>query len=132
MNYKLACHLMITLLGVVLLFHLSIITGLVDFKLVWGGRLKTQEEMFVFESISLALNAYLLLIILQKANWIKQLFSPKVQNVSLWIFTVIFSLNTLGNLLANNLFEKIAGTAMTLFSAYACWIIVRKKESTSS
>lgn len=132
MNTKLACHLMITLLGVVLLFHLSIITGLVDFKLVWGGRLKTQEEMFVFESISLALNAYLLLIILQKENWIKQLFSPKVQNVSLWIFTVIFSLNTLGNLLANNLFEKIAGTAMTLFSAYACWIIVRKKELTSS
>ncbi len=123
---------MITLLGVVLLFHLSIITGLVDFKLVWGGRLKTQEEMFVFESISLALNAYLLLIILQKANWIKQLFSPKVQNVSLWIFTVIFSLNTLGNLLANNLFEKIAGTAMTLVSAYSCWLIVRKKELTSS
>jgi hypothetical protein len=127
MNAKLACKIMLMILASVLIYHLLIIAGVINYKNVWGGRLSNKNEMYVFETISILINAYLLLIILQKASLIKQIFSQKVQTTSLWIFIFVFLLNTIGNLFANNLYEKIAGTFFTFTSAYLCWTIVKQK-----
>ena len=34
------------------IFHLLILSQIIPFEIVWGGKLKTTEEMYVFESIS--------------------------------------------------------------------------------
>lgn len=128
MKQKLACSIMIVLLIMVLLFHLLVLTHLIDFKNNWGGRLSNDNEMYLFESISFFLNAFLLFNILQKAGYIKQYFSAKFIDIILWIFVLIFGVNTVGNLFANNLFEKILGTILTFAFAYLCFAIVRKKK----
>ena len=119
---------MIVLLIMVLLFHLLVLTHIIDFKNNWGGRLSNDNEMYLFESISFSLNAFLLFNILQKAGYIRQYFSAKFIDIILWIFVFIFGVNTVGNLFANNLFEKILGTILTFSFAYLCFAIVRKKK----
>jgi len=118
---------MIVILSMVLIFHLLVLSQVIDFKNNWGGRLSNENEMYLFETLSFTLNSFLLFIILQKASYIKQYFTTKFINVILWLFVIIFGLNTIGNLFANNLFEKILGTIFTLVSAYLCFRIVKKK-----
>jgi hypothetical protein len=38
---------------------------------------------------------------------------------------VVFSLNTIGNLFAESIWEKTFGTLLTLIIAFLLWIIVR-------
>ena len=123
---------MIVILVIVLLFHFLVLSQIINFKNSWGGRLSGENQMYLFETISLCLNALLLFSILQKANYIKQYFSTKVIETILWIFVFIFSLNTVGNLFASNLFEKILGTIFTSAAAYLCTIIVRKNKKCST
>lgn len=127
MTQKSACNAMIVILISALLLHFSILTQLIDYRNVWGGKLANEMEMYVFETISICFNAFLLFTILQKAGYIKQHFSNKVISIVLWSFVFVFGINTIGNLFANNLFEQIAGTAVTLISSILCFVIVRDK-----
>lgn len=119
---------MIVLLSAVIVFHILILSEIIPYTAVWAGRLRTDQEMYVFETISILINVVLLLALLQKVNYIKRIFSEKLLNIILWIFVVIFALNTFGNLFSKNIVELILGTALTAISSFLCWIIVRKKE----
>ena len=127
MRLRLAANIMLVILVAVILFHLLVITQFIPFKNVWGGRLKTVEEMYVFESVSLLINFFLIFITLQKANYIRPFLPGKVITFSFWLFVVIFGLNTIGNLFAEQLIEKILGTLFTLLSTYLCWTIAKKR-----
>ena len=35
------------------IFHIMILVRVIPYEITWGGRLKTVEEMFVFETISI-------------------------------------------------------------------------------
>jgi len=127
MKPKLASNIMIGILLIVIPFHFLVLFQIINYKNVWGGKLSNENEMYVFETFSIFLNAFLLFIILQKAAYIKPFFSNRFIEIVLWIFTIIFGLNTIGNFFANNLFEKIFGAIFTFVSAFLCLTIVRKK-----
>ena len=80
----------------IILFHLCIIAKIIPYNITWGGRLQNDNEMYVFETISVLINLFLCWIILMKSNLVKYRFPNKVVNVILWIFFVIFVLNTIG------------------------------------
>lgn len=131
MNAKLAGNIMIGLLSLVLLFHFLVLLQIIPFKMVWGGRLNNKEEMYVFEILSIIMNVFLLYTVLQKSCYIKPMFSLKIINGILWFFTIIFALNTIGNLFAINMLEKILGTLLTLISSYLCFIMAKSKQAIS-
>jgi len=73
---------------------------------LWGGRMKTAEELLVFEIISLVTAFVILFLILVKA---KKLNFPKlagIANVGMWVLFAVFVLNTVGNIIAKTTFEK--------------------------
>ena len=39
-----------------IVFHLLVIIQIIPSSIVWGGRLTNQQELFIFESISIVLN----------------------------------------------------------------------------
>ena len=123
---KQALKMMLGLLIVVIIFHLAIITQLIPYTIVWAGKLKTVEDMYAFEALSISINIFLIAILLLKGNYIKHGISNKALNIILWLFVAIFSLNTIGNLMAETLFEKIVFTPLTLLSAILIWTILRK------
>lgn len=59
MNSKTAIKIMLCLVVAILLFHSSIILKIVPYEITWGGRLKNDSEMYVFEIISILLNLIL-------------------------------------------------------------------------
>lgn len=120
---------MLLLLSLVMIFHLSILTQIVPYDIVWAGKLKTKQEMYVFESVSILINSILISTLLIKGNYLKINISRKIINAILWIHVVLFSLNTLGNLTAKTLFEKAVFTPLTFVSAILIFIIVKPNKN---
>jgi hypothetical protein len=125
MSPKTAIKVMLCMLVVVILFHISIILKIVPYEITWGGRLKTDAEMYVFEIISILINLFLCTILLIKGKYIRAFTPMKTTNITLWIFFILFGLNTIGNLFAKTNFEKFFAF-WTLTSAILIWIILRK------
>lgn len=125
MKPKTAIKIMLYLLVAILLFHISIVLKIVPYEITWGGRLKNETEMYVFETISIIVNLLLFSVLLIKGNYVGEFISIKIVNSILWIFVLIFGLNTVGNILAKTNFEKFF-TLFTLTSAILIWIILRK------
>jgi hypothetical protein len=114
----------------IILFHFCIIAKIIPYNITWGGRLQNDNEMYVFETISILINLFLCWIILMKSNLVKYRFPNKVVNVILWIFFVIFVLNTIGNIFAKTFFEKQFAFLTGAFSILLL-IILKKKKTTN-
>jgi len=125
MTPKTAIKIMLAILFSLLLFHLCIVVKIIPYEITWGGRLKNDTEMYTFETISIAVNLLLVITLLIKGQYIKQLIPIKIVNIILWIFLVIFALNTIGNIFAKTNFEKLF-TLLTLASVVLIWVILRK------
>src|SRR5690606_25568052 len=106
MSFKISINLFLGLLIAVILFHTAIISKIIPYDIAWGGRLQNDSEMYVFETISIFINLFLGLVLLMKANYIKFQFNKKTIDIILWIFLVLFALNTIGNIFAKTNLEK--------------------------
>ena len=112
------------LFGALNLFHLSIISGILFFdyapvEYLWGGQMKTSEELLQFEWVSLGIILICLNTVLIRYGWIKLPGMMKITRMVLWVLVVLFSLNTLGNILAVTVFEKFFAP-VTLVLAFLC------------
>src|SRR5918993_5927995 len=118
---RIAVKLMLWLIIIVIIFHLSIILKFIPYEITWGGRLKSDSEMYVFETISIVINLFLIWILSIKGNYIRPAIPIKVVNLILWIFLVIFGFNTIGNVFAKTNFEK-SFAIITLIASVLIWI----------
>jgi len=118
---------MLTLLSLVIAFRLCILVKVIPYELTWGGRLKNDQEMYVFEAISILINLILIFVLLLKGQFLKFQIKEKALNIILWVFFYIFILNTIGNLFAKSTFEKSL-SLLTLVSAILIWNILRIKK----
>lgn len=125
MNSKTAIKIMLWLLVSVMLFHFSILLKVIPYDITWGGRLKNDTEMYVFETFSILFNFLLFSVLLIKGGYIKAFISLKAVHIILWIFIIIFGLNTIGNSLAETFFEK-SFSILTLTFVILLWIILNK------
>jgi hypothetical protein len=123
-SFKVAIWTVILLSGMIIIFHFLVLLKIIPFENVWAGKLKSVDEMYVYESISIVVNCLLILIILIKAQIINPTISPKVINTLLWIFVILFILNTLGNLTSKTSLETIVATPLTFIFALLCLRIV--------
>jgi len=128
MKYKTSINILIGLLITVILFHLAVIVRVIPYAIVWGGRLKTDSEMYTFEIISVLVNLFLISVLLIKGGYLKFQVNKNAVNIVLWGFFFVFSLNTIGNILANTTFEKLF-SVLTLVLAILIWNILRKKNN---
>ncbi len=116
-NIEHAINTILIIAALVFVFHLLIISGVIPYQYVWGGRLKSNEQMLRFESISIIINLFIIFIISIKGGYIRPYLSSKVIKVFLWIFSILFVLNTIGNLLSLNSLEAIIATPITFILA---------------
>lgn len=123
-----ALKAMILLLSLVICFHLAIITRLIPYTVVWAGKLNSAEQMYRFETVSILINSFLLLVLCLKGKYIKHSVPEVLLNVILWVFVFLFALNTVGNLLAETLFERLVFTPLTLISAVLIAIVLGEKK----
>ena len=121
----------IGLLTLVIIFHGFIIAKIIPYNIAWGGRLENDSQMYVFESISILINGFLITVLFLKANYRKHSFSEKILNGILRFFQMLFILNTIGNLLAKTSFEKYFAL-LTAILAIFIWIILKRNARNDS
>ena len=127
MNLKLTIKLLLWLIAMVILFHLAILTKLIPYEVTWGGRLSDDSEMYMFEGVSIMINVILGFTLLIKGEYILSSIPLKVVNTILWIFFAVFSLNTLGNIFSETIFEKSLSILTFTFS-YLIWNVIRNNK----
>ena len=116
---------LIVIYSIIIVFHSCILLKIIPYEITWGGRLQNDQEMYVFETASISINLFLMWILLMKGDFVTYKFPVKVIHVILWIFVVVFALNTVGNIFAKTILEK-AFTLLTLGSALAIGFVLRK------
>lgn len=122
--------MMIILLATIL-FHFSVLSGIVPYQIVWGGRLQNQSEMIQFELVSILLNFLMFAIVAIQARVIKLRVHPIVVKIALWLMVFIFVMNTIGNIISLNDLERYIFTPLTLLLAIFSFILASKKRVTS-
>jgi hypothetical protein len=128
MNINTQIKVLLGLLFSVILFHICIIVKIIPYNIAWGGRLTNDNEMYVFESISILINLFLSWLLLMKGEFVQFKFPNKTINLILWIFFGLFILNTVGNLFAKTNFEKLFAL-LTGLSAILIWNILKHKKT---
>jgi hypothetical protein len=111
MSFKLATQLSLFLFGLFILFHLSVVIGIVAFNFVpvdflWGGRMETKEQLLGFEIISLSIMALCFFTVLIRSEKVRLQRLMRAAVIALWILFILFLLNTIGNILAKTTFER--------------------------
>ena len=114
---------LILLISLLILMHVLILVKVVPYNLVWGSRLKTDRDMYRFETISLLVSILFLWLALEANGYIEGIIPT---SWSIWILLTLggfFSLNTIGNLMSKNKIEKYWFSALTLTLAVCCFYL---------
>ena len=126
MNSSVSVKSLVLLISLVIFFHLAIVFQFIPYTVAWGGRINSLQEMYVFEFFSIVINLFLIAVLMMRGNYIKHFFSQKIVTRILWIYFLIFCINTLGNLFAKTNLEK-SFSFITLLFAVLLFIILNNK-----
>lgn len=126
---RFAANGLLVLLLLLVVFHALILLRVIPFEMVWGGRLQGVSEMVSFETVSILLNLLMLGIVAIKGKVLKINIHPSLIRIALWAMFGLFLLNTLGNLLSANLFEKTVFSPITLMLSLFCLRLASAKPS---
>ena len=108
---------LLILLSLFLVLHFIILIKLIPYNLVWGGRLKSDKEMYRFEIFSILINSLFVIVILVQGSLLTIDIPKKIITYALWLMTGLFFLNTLGNVTSKNKLEQRLFTPITILLA---------------
>lgn len=113
----LALRMLIVLFCAILIFHVFVIVRFIPYSIIWGGKMKTHDDMLVMEGISIGINLLFLGIVFLRFSQRNNASLVNKLRIAFWLFFVLFSLNTLGNLFAETLTETLIFTPLTILLA---------------
>jgi hypothetical protein len=115
---------LVLIFGLTFIFHILVVIKVIPYTIVWGGRLKSDAEMYRFEFVSLGLNLLFTLIILVKAKVLAFRIRDSFVTLALWGMFGMFVLNTVGNILSENPLEKLIFTPVTVLLSTLILVII--------
>lgn len=116
LDMTLAATMMMAILSCVVVFHLLVLSGVIPYHIVWGGRLENATQMYVFETIAITINLAIIVVVSIKGGYIRPFLPSKVVTSLLWDLVILFALNTVGNLFAESKVEMALFTPLTFIS----------------
>jgi hypothetical protein len=118
---------MLFLFSIIMVFHVLVIVKVIPYTIVWAGRLNSDIEMYRFETVSLLLNSVFLFAVLLKMNYIKITIPLKIFKGVFWVMSLLFFMNTIGNLFSKNNLELLIFTPITAILCIFSIIVARDK-----
>ena len=97
-----------------ILFHFLVLIQVIPFSIVWGGRLKSIDEMQRMEAVSLIINLFILGFFLSEKGYFKKRLTIQLAKIIYFILSLLFLLNTIGNVFSNSHLETWVFTPITL------------------
>ena len=115
---------LLILLSLFLVLHFTILLKLIPYNLIWGGRLKSDKEMYRFEIFSILINLLFVIVILVQGSFLTIDIPKKIITYALWLMSGLFLLNTIGNVTSKNKLEQRLFTPITILLAIFSLILV--------
>lgn len=115
--------LLLILLLAFFVLHLCILIKVIPYKMVWGGKLKTDKDMYRFETFAIFVNFIFIAIVLLHRGILQISMSNNIITIALWIMAALFLFNSIGNFLSKNKIEKWVFTPVTLVMAVCSAIL---------
>lgn len=109
--------ILLFLFGLLFIFHLLVLFGVIPYDIVWAGKIQDPKEMVQMESISLLVLLVAAMIVSLKMGYLNFLHYPTIINIGIWVLVAFFALNTIGNLTAKSPIEKYGFGLLTLIIA---------------
>lgn len=114
------------------IFHVLALLQIVPYQYLWGGRLQSVEEMYLMESISLVANGFFVFCSYQYLQSLNRGLVPIWIRIVFGIISLIFFINTIGNLVAITSLETLLATPITAILSVVSFIMVLKYENQTS
>lgn len=118
--FRTAAWALLVLLGAACVFQLVVFAGYIPTEMVWGGRLNNPEERSVGAIVSLTFLLMMIAVVLVRMRIIGKK-TPWIGHYGAWVITLLFVLNTVGNLFALDQRETLIFTPITAISALLAW-----------
>jgi len=114
--FRTAAITLLVLFAAAIVFQLVVLAGLIPTEMVWGGRLRNEEERTVGALVSIAFLLVFVALVLVRMGHIGRSM-PAAGRWGMWVVCALFALNTVGNLFALDMRETLIFTPITLVSA---------------
>lgn len=93
-------------------------------KLAWGGFYeKLPVSLRIGSGVAILIYVYGIIVLLESAQIIQFLNNPELVEYSVWIFTALFALSTIGNLQSKSELEKKVMTPIGILFCCLCIIL---------
>ena len=114
LSAKLSGKILISLLLLLLAFHILVLVKVVPNEIVWRGQIDSSSDLLLYEGLSVFITIIFIVVISLKIGLIKSVRFTKVVNITTWIIFIYFLLNIAGNLTSEIILEKIIFTPITI------------------
>jgi hypothetical protein len=125
-----AAYIVAIISAISILFHFLVILGVVPYDIVWGGRAVDASQLLKLEAVSISINMLILGITVSSIRHRKTGKHYMLFKIFFWLLTILFSVNTLGNLASKNKLEMMIFTPVTFLLALLCLRLALVKKST--
>jgi hypothetical protein len=112
--------------AVMLILQLLVLVKIIPYHVFWVGKINPEEQLVPFMSISILMDVILIGMLLIKLKDTQHNIVKNIVNGIIWIFALIFAINTIKNLFSDDLIVLVLGTALSFISSFLCWRIVKK------
>ena len=128
-SFRLASNTIIAINTMALLMHVLILLNILPHDFVWGGRVKSEADLIILESISIVVQTLFIFIIAIKAGYLFKGKFKRTVNVGIWVFFGVMVLNTIGNLASSSGLETIVMTPLTIVLTLLLYRLAIEKEN---
>ncbi|RJS67469.1 hypothetical protein [Priestia filamentosa] len=114
---RMASYIILAINTLTLLMHVLILLNILPYDFVWGGRLKRQEDVILFEMVSILIQMIFISIVAVKAGYILKGQFKRTSNIGIWGIFGVMILNSIGNLASHSFLETVVMTPITFLLA---------------
>lgn len=129
--FRFAANTMLFICTCAVLFHILVLAGIFPYSIVWGGRIENKTQMIIFEFISILAVLLVMLMIGIKARLVQRITPGKIVTFIIYGLSLLFALNTIGNIFSLSTLEAILFTPVTLLACILCWRIASESNKQS-
>jgi hypothetical protein len=115
---KLAGNILLTAFGLLVIFHILVLLGVIPADIVWGGRIQgVPSNLVTLEIVALLVTLLFIAIIAARTGYIQAGKLSGAVNIGVWLIFAYLLLNTLGNLASGISFESLIAAPATIILA---------------
>lgn len=127
-DFHAAGNLLTALLLMLVVFHLSVLSNLVPYEIVWGGRSRDAADFLFFEGVALGIAGFFLIATRLRVSSLRARWIAVLTRTIMWVMFGFFAINTVTNLLGRSVFEKAVFAPASLFMALLAFRLAAKKD----